>query len=494
MEPYILGIDIGTGSTKGVAVGLSGKVLASAQHRYHIMQPQPGYNEQDPNLIWEACVQDVVKELKEAPQALSFSSAMHSLILVDDDGKALNNMITWADTRSEKVAQHLRESDKGEAIYRQTGTPIHPMSPLCKLIWLKDNEHELFEKAAKFISIKEYIWYKLFNKFQVDYSIASATGLFDIIKLQWSAEACQLAGVNTGKLSEPVNTNYIQKQLVPASATLLGIPQTTPFVIGASDGCCANLGSHVTDSGTAALTIGTSGAVRITTPKPVYDYQAMHFNYLLNEKTYVSGGAVNNGGILIDWLLRKFLNITDIQPDSYKTLFKTIDTIPAGSLGLIFLPYLYGERAPIWDANSSGAYLNIQPQHGQAHFLRAGLEGVCYALNDVLHSLEQSSEKITQINISGGFITSATWMQVLADVTGKKLVVQQVEDASTMGAIDLAVSALFPGKQLPVDANPLTINPNLDNYKIYAKSFSLYQRLYNDLKNSMQLLERLKLQ
>ena len=285
MEPYILGIDIGTGSTKGVAVGLNGKVLASSQHRYPIMQPQPGYNEQDPNLIWKAfvsCVQDVVKELKDAPQALSFSSAMHSLILVDEGGKALNNMITWADTRSEKIAQHLRDSDEGEAIYRQTGTPIHPMSPLCKLIWLKDNEHELFEKAAKFISIKEYIWYKLFNKFQVDYSIASATGLFDIIKLQWSAEACGLAGVNTGKLSEPVNTNYVQKELLPQMATLLGIPSTTPFVIGASDGCCANLGSHVMDNGTAALTIGTSGAVRITTSQPVYDYQAMHFNYLLN--------------------------------------------------------------------------------------------------------------------------------------------------------------------------------------------------------------------
>jgi gluconokinase len=170
-EDYILGIDIGTGSTKGVGLSLKGAALASAQHHYLINQPQPGYSEQDPETIWQAfvnCVKEVVGQLKRPPVAVSFSSAMHSLIPVDEQGTALHPMITWADVRSEKIASKLRSSPQGEAIYRQTGTPIHPMTPLCKLIWLRENEEDLFNKTAKFISIKEYLWYRLFKRFEVD--------------------------------------------------------------------------------------------------------------------------------------------------------------------------------------------------------------------------------------------------------------------------------------------------------------------------------------
>lgn len=495
MEQYILGIDIGTGSTKGVALNLNGVVLASSQHHYPIYQPHPNYSEQNPELIWDAfvqCVQDVVQQLKQAPQAISFSSAMHSLIPVDDKGAALSQMITWADVRSEEIAERIRTSAEGETIYKETGTPIHPMSPLCKLIWLRENEADLFNKTYKFVSIKGYIWHKLFNQFETDYSIASATGLFDIKKLTWSDAACKLAGVKLNQLSDAVNTTYVRKGLTDLSAKLLDIPATTQFVIGASDGCCANMGSYVTEPGTAALTIGTSGAVRITGPHPVYNYQAMTFNYLLDEKTYVSGGAVNNGGIAVDWLLKKFLNQSNLNSDSYQSLFKAIDSVPAGSDGLIFLPYLYGERAPIWDANSSGAYLNIQPQHDQNHFLRAALEGICCALNDVLNSLEGASVDVEQINISGGFISSQTWVQILADITGKKLMVLQSEDASAMGAIFLAMQALYPDKQLPIIEKPVLIKPNTDNHQTYGQIFPFYKKLYEDLKGSMQMLHQLK--
>ncbi|OKS86070.1 gluconokinase [Mucilaginibacter polytrichastri] len=495
MKEYILGIDIGTGSTKGVALNLDGVVMASSQHHYPIYQPHPNFSEQDPEMIWQAfvkCIQNIVGQLGDAPVAVSLSSAMHSLIPVNEKGIPLSQMITWADVRSEEIAERIRSSAEGEAIYRQTGTPIHPMSPLCKLIWLRENQNELFEETHKFISIKGYIWHRLFNQFETDYSIASATGLFDIKNLCWSEAACRLAGIRINQLADTFNTTYVRKGLNDESATLLGIPQITPFVIGASDGCCANIGSYVTDPGTAALTIGTSGAVRITGPEPVYNYKAMTFNYLLNEHTYVSGGAVNNGGIAVDWLLKKFLNQTELNAGSYDALFNAIETIKAGSDGLIFLPYLYGERAPIWDANSSGAYLNIQPQHDQNHFLRAALEGICYALNDVIRALEDTSVEIKQINISGGFITSSTWMQLLADITGKKLMVLQLEDASAIGAIFLAINALWPAKALPVIEEPALITPNAENHKLYAQTFPLYKKLYEDLKGTMHLLHQLK--
>jgi gluconokinase len=495
MKDYILGIDIGTGSTKGVALDLNGVVLASSQHHYPIYQPQPNFSEQDPELIWQAfvkCVQEVVKQVNNPPLAISLSSAMHSLIPVNEKGEPLSAMITWADVRSEEIAERIRTSSQGEEIYKQTGTPIHPMSPLCKLIWLKENQNGLFENTHKFVSIKGYIWHKLFNEFEIDFSIASATGLFDIVKLSWSEDACKLAGVRIDQLSDTVNTTYVRKGLLPASADLLDILASTSFVIGASDGCCANIGSYVTDPGTAALTIGTSGAVRITGPKPIYNYKAMTFNYLLDEKTYVSGGAVNNGGIAVDWLLKKFLNQSKLDSDSYKNMFNAIESVPPGSDGLVFLPYLYGERAPIWDANSSGAYVNIQPQHNQNHFLRAGLEGICYALNDVLRVLEDTSVEIDQINISGGFITSKIWVQALADITGKKLMVLQLEDASAIGAIFLAMNALFPDQKLPAIEKPVIISPNAVNHQRYNEIFPIYKKLYTDLKDTMHLLHQLK--
>ncbi|HEY9194856.1 MAG TPA: gluconokinase, partial [Mucilaginibacter sp.] len=383
MQPYILGIDIGTGSTKAVAVTLTGEALGITQEHYPINSPQPGYSEQDPLLIWQAfitCFKKNVAAIGYAPQAVSFSSAMHSLMPVDEAGDPLAPMITWADSRSEDIALDLRKSAEGEMIYRITGTAIHAMSPLCKLIWLRDNNPLLFARTYKFIGIKEFIWFKLFHDFQVDYSLASATGLFDILKLDWSVEACKIAGILSTRLSTPVNTTYYRDDLREDAANLLGIQAGIRFVAGASDGCCANLGSHTIGAGIAALTIGTSGAVRITSAKPIYNYSGMTFNYLLDENTYVCGGAVNNGGIAVNWLLKNFLEKDNLTPADYVGLFGAIDTVAAGSNGLLFLPYLYGERAPIWDTKTSGAFFNIKPAHNRSYFLRSALEGVCYAL------------------------------------------------------------------------------------------------------------------
>ena len=183
MLHYLIGIDIGTGSTKCVAMDLNGAVIGTSQQHYTISHPEHGYSEQDPELIWQAfvkCLQELLATLKEDPLAISLSSAMHSVIPTDENGVALSNMITWADIRSESIATKLRNSAEGETFYRITGTPIHPMSPLCKLIWLRKNNATLFEKTSRFISIKEYIWHKLFLEFQIDYSIETATGLFDI--------------------------------------------------------------------------------------------------------------------------------------------------------------------------------------------------------------------------------------------------------------------------------------------------------------------------
>lgn len=496
MQAYILGIDIGTGSVKAVAVGLGGEAIASSQVHYPVMQPETGFAEQGPELIWQGfihCISQITARLGQPPQAISLSSAMHSLILVDEKGKTLTNMLNWADTRSAAIADGLRSSPEGKNLYEQTGTPVYSMSPLSKIIWFRENKKELFDQAAKFISIKELIWFRLFGRFQVDHSIASATGLFDITQFCWSQKALKLAGIDEGRLSAPVSTSYLCNDAKADVVELMGIKEASYWVIGANDGCLANLGSQANRAGTAALTIGTSGAVRMASSKPLYNFKAMTFNYILDEKTYICGGAINNGGLVLNWLLENFMSVKTVSPTSYQQLFDAVKTIPAGSNGLLFLPYLTGERTPLWDSNSCGVFFGIKTAHTQAHFLKAALEGVCYAIKTVLDAVMQSPKKIEEISVSGGFTASAAWMQLLADIIGKNLTVAQAEDASAVGAAYLAIqTGRFAGFMLKDDLqHKQTIKPDLEKHLVYSKNYKLFVKLYEDLKGSMHELARL---
>ncbi len=482
---YVLGVDIGTGSVKAVAVNLQCRSFADNQVYYSYSSPKPGYHEQDPELIWQAfrnCLKGAIEKIGNPPLAISLSSAMHSLIPVDKTCTPLAPMITWADSRSSGVAKRLRYTTTGMAIYNATGTPLHAMSPLCKIIWIKENDSELFNSTFKFISIKEYIWHKLFNEFELDHSGASCTGLFDIGQLTWYHDALLLAGITPGSLSKVVPTDHVKNY---TGTELDFLSPNTPFIIGASDGCLANLGSMADRPGIAAITIGTSGAVRVTSSKPLPNEQAMTFSYILDKQTFICGGPINNGGIALQWWLKNIsTNPTDLD---YDHLFQQIATIPAGSDGLLFLPYLTGERAPIWNSEACGNFFGIKLQHTQAHFSRAVLEGICYALKDVLDAVQQNSEPITQINVSGGIVKSDLWVQTLADITGKKLVIVQSDDASAIGAAFMALKSIAAIQEYPIknSAELRTFKPDAANTAIHIKNFSIYRQLYSDLKGTM---------
>ncbi|MEO6981192.1 MAG: gluconokinase [Mucilaginibacter sp.] len=485
---YVLGVDIGTGSVKAVAVDLQCKSFADNQLYYSYNAPKPGYHEQNPEQIWDAfktCIEGIVTKVGTPPLAVSLSSAMHSLIAVDIEGKALAPMITWADSRSTGMAKQLRLTDRGMAIYKATGTPLHAMSPLCKIIWIRENKPELFNKTYKFISIKEYIWHKLFNEFELDESNASCTGLFDIEKFVWHDDALILAGITPQLLSKTVVTDYVRNYTDKGDRGLSSLKPNTPFIIGASDGCLANLGSMADKPGVAAITIGTSGAVRVASNKQLPNPVAMTFSYILNRGTYICGGPINNGGIALQWWLKT--NNPNPTDKDYEHFFNQIAAIPAGSNGMLFLPYLTGERAPIWDSESCGTFFNVKLQHTQAHFSRAVLEGICYALKDVLDAVQQNAEPITQINISGGIVKSNLWIQTLADITGKKLVVVQSDDASAMGAAFMALKSIGAINEYPTstlgDLN--VFEPDAVNAAVYADKFVIYRQLYMDLKETM---------
>jgi gluconokinase len=490
---YTIGIDIGTGSVKGVALDADCNLLARSQSFYPANALRSGISEQDPLVITRhfiICLEDIIQQLKQPPALVSFSSYMHGIMAVDEQCSPITNLITWADTRSESIAEGIRNSKDAETIYKTTGAPIHSMLPLCKIIWWQQHEPGICQRAYKFISIKEYIWYQLFHSFQADHSIANATGLFDIQKREWSTASLQLCGIVREQLSELVPTNYIRKDIHPQAASLINIPQHTPFCIGSSDGCLAVIGSGALEEDIASLTIGTSGAVRLLHAEPIYKYPEMIFSYILEESTYVCGGPVNNGGNVVQWLLKQFWLSPVTGKDEYEALFKNIELIPAGSEGLIFLPYLYGERAPVWDEKACGAFLGVREHHTHSYFLKAVLEGICFGLNDVIKVLE-STVSIKQINVSGGFTHSKEWMQLLADITGKPVYLLQSEDASATGAALLGMKAnnqikkytAISGSELPV-----LVTPNENNHQFYRKLFPIYKDFYSGVKKSMHLL------
>lgn len=495
---YIVGVDIGTTSTKSIAFDMQGNLLAKENILYPVYNPQSSWSEQSPTEMFNAVV-DSIKAVVSENNAkgnellgVSFSSAMHSVIAMDEKGQPLTDCIIWADTRSKEYADKIKNSETGHEIYMRTGTPIHPMSPLCKLCWLRDNMPEIFNKTHKFISIKEYIFYKLFGEYIIDYSIASATGMFDIYNLKWNKTALTLIGITEDKLSKPVTTTYSIKGMKKEYSDYMNINEETTFIVGASDGCLSNLGANAIKKGDAAVTIGTSGAIRIISDRARNDEAERIFSYILTEEHYVLGGPVNNGGIIFRWFRDNFspVEIEEAKNrgiDVYEILSETAAKVKPGADGLIFLPYLLGERAPHWDAYSKGVYFGINITHKREHFLRALLEGITFGIYSVGKALQETTGEIETIFANGGFVRSELWVQMLADVFNKKVVIAESYESSCLGAAVLAMKALDVienieevEKLVPISK---TFVPDEKAHKAYMKNFAVYDRLYSKLKD-----------
>ncbi|MDH7463476.1 gluconokinase [Chitinophagaceae bacterium 26-R-25] len=486
---YFIGIDIGTTHTKAIACEASGKVNVTYKEGYK-KEKIEGI-EQDADEIFQAVcrlMQQVTAFMKDKGTlaAVSFSSAMHSLVVVDEQGNALSTLWTWADNRSVSYAKKLQQSPEGKIIFEQTGTPLHPMTPLCKIAWIRDNDPALFAKAHKFISIKEYVFYKLFGQFIIDHSIASATGLFNIHTLAWSKEALQFAGIDETKLSKPVSPLLLVSGLQQRFCEQWGIGAQTSFVPGASDGCLANLGSGAIAKGEVALTIGTSGAIRQTVRSSKTDEKERLFTYILNDDYCVSGGAINNGGIVLKWWMEQMLQDKNIDDKDFNSFFDAISKIPAGAEGLVCLPYFYGERAPVWDADAKGAFVGVSAKHSQAHFMRAVAEGICFAFAQLVKILEENFGPISRIYASGGFIQSGVWVQMLANILQKKINVNTAADASAFGAVCMAMLATKTinniedvKKLIPVDDKEYL--PDESTREVYARQFGVFDSLYEKL-------------
>ena len=282
---------------------------------------------------------------------------MHTLIGLDRDGSPLTPVLTWADRRASGQAERMRAAPGGLALHRRTGTPLHPMAPLPKLAWFHEEQPDLAARVKHWVGIKDYILLELLGVLITDHSTASATGLLDIHLLQWDPEALHLAAISADQLPELVPTTKILPGLRPEAAQAMQLPAATPVIAGAGDGPLANLGVGAIRPGVAACSIGTSGALRLTAERPVVDQQGRTFCYALTEQRWVIGGAINNGGLVLQWagdaLAPEFGDGREDQ------LLAQAATVPPGSGGLIMLPYLHGERAPHWSTIPCGVYIGL---------------------------------------------------------------------------------------------------------------------------------------
>lgn len=451
---YMIGVDIGTTSTKSVLYDENGQFIMKHNIGYPLHTPNVDVSEENPDELFDAVlmtVKYVVREAnikKEDIKLISFSAQMHSLIALDTQHHRLTESITWADNRASKYAELINKEHQGSDIYQRTGTPIHPMSPLSKIFWMKHEQSDIYKQTAMFADIKTYIFYQLFEKYVIDYSMASATGMFNLEKLDWDKEALELLGITEAQLPQLVPTTHILKGMKKRYATLMGIDENIPIIVGASDGVLSNLGVNSYKKGEVAVTIGTSGAIRTVINKPRTDYKGRIFCYVLDEDHYVIGGPVNNGGVVLRWLRNELLaseveTAKRLGVDPYDVLTKIASRVKPGAEGLIFHPYLAGERAPLWNADARGSFFGLTLSHQKEHMIRAALEGVLYNLYTVyLALIEVMNETPSTIKATGGFAKSEVWRQMMADIFDTDLIVPESYESSCLGACVLGLKAL----------------------------------------------------
>jgi gluconokinase len=472
----VLTVDIGTTSAKVLLVSPDGEVSYANQVFYPTQFPLPGWAEQDATVILHA-VNKLVAECAaihgRSIEAISLSSAMHSIMAVDADGQPLSSLIIWSDLRSAAIARDLREVPLGTSLHEETGTPVHPMSPLCKLVWLRRNDPAVFQRASRFVSIKEYIVWNWCSEWIVDYSVASATGLFDIRKLCWSQAAVDLTGVGHDRLSTCVSP-YHRSAVKNSVASTFGLQSGITVVMGASDGCLAHLAGDAGNTSDVSLTIGTSGAVRKMTTEAAVDPDGRLFNYRLDEKWFITGGATNNGTVVVDWFKKNFCSAADTSMEHFVS---SASVVRPGSGGLIFLPFVFGERSPYYNPDLRGMLFGLAQHHTINHMSRSVLEGICFEMRMLVEAVAQIIPPVGQVIASGGFIRSPFWVQMLADILNREVIVRDVNDASSMGAAMMAFRALDVNYQFNSGGVEKRYMPSPEVREIYQSIYSIFIRL-----------------
>lgn len=482
----ILGIDIGTSSVKSVVMDLSGNILGIAQKEYSIDIPIEGYAEQDPEVWWKmvcdtssnAIIQSTMNgsEIK----AVGLSGQMHGLVALNVSADIVRPAIIWCDQRS------IAEKDKVEALYskKELGkliqNPVATGFQLLSLLWMQEHEPDNYRKIHKVLTPKDYIRYRLTGEIGSEMSDASGTAAFSVAGQEWSFELLERVGIDPG-LFPSIRYSWEVGGVVTREASIQSsLSVGTPVVFGGADQPMQAVGNGIINPGVVSCTLGTGGQLLAPILQPTYDPKLRVNTYVhsVPDRWYLLG-ATMSAGLSLKWLAHNILNNRD-----FGILDERASRIIAGSEGLLFLPYLIGERTPHMDPNAKGMFFGLHLNHHSDHMVRSVLEGVAYSQRDGLEIFKSLDVQINRVIVSGGGARSALWKQILADVLGQEIYTSPMTEHACVGAaITAAVgvglyNSFEEACSVIVKIKKEPVVPNEQNKNLYDNQYGLYKELY----------------
>jgi len=488
----LLGIDIGTGGTRAVIVDETGKVLASASSEHEPFRaPQPGWAEQDPEDWWRAAQEAIAGAIAASGKpgseiaAVGLTGQMHGAVMLDATGEVLRPALIWCDQRTGPQCDWLHETIGRERLIELTCNPALPNFTLTKLLWVKDNEPEIFARIKHIMCPKDYVRYRLTGEFAIDVHEASGTLLLDVTHRKWSTEVARISGIPEEWLPKLYESPEVCGQITAAG---IGLTVGTPVVAGAGDQGAGAVGMGILKPGSVSATIGTSGVVFAATAEPTKDPGGrLHtFCHAVPNRWHVMG-VTQAAGLSLRWFRDTFA-----RQANYDGLTRPAERVAPGSEGLLWAPYLLGERTPHLDSNATAAFVGITAGHTAAHFTRAILEGVAYSLRDTFTLFAELGIPVTGVRLGGGGARSPLWRRIQTDIYGYPTEVLTAEEGGAYGAALLAgVGAkVWPDTDAACEQSlevAESFQPDPESAKIYNEAYPRYQAIYPALHQIQRL-------
>jgi xylulokinase len=507
---YLLGIDIGTSGTKALLIDASrnGKVIASSTKTYPLYTPKPLWAEQEPEDWWQATIAAIREILDESAvdpshiKGLGLSGQMHGSVFLDSNNNVLRPAILWCDQRTQAECDWIMDTVGRQRTVELISNPVLTGFTAGKIVWLRNNEPELYNQVRKVLLPKDYIRFKLTGEYATEVSDASGTALFNVKKRDWAYEMLDAIGIPIDWMPKVYESPEITGRITPEAASLTGLKEGTPVVGGGGDQAAGAVGNGVVESGIISSTVGTSGVVFAFADEPVVDpsLRVHTFCHAVPGKWHVMGVMLSAGGSL-RWYRDTFASAETcvakaLGRDPYDVMIDEAATVPPGSEGLIFLPYLSGERTPYADPHARGVFFGITLRSSRGHFVRAVLEGVAYGLRDSFAILDEMQVPIKQVRASGGGARSELWRQIQADVTGHDHVTINIDEGPALGVALLAGvgTGIYPSVEeacKSVIRIVSTTKANKSNKVIYDKYYDVYRSLYQSLKDEFPKLSEI---
>ncbi|MDR0196783.1 MAG: xylulokinase [Oscillospiraceae bacterium] len=508
--PYVLGIDTGTSGTKTVLFDEGGSPVSSATHEYPLYTPKNGYAEQSPEDWWNASVNGIRDVIDESGvdaseiKGIGLSGQMHGLVMLDGDDKVLRKSIIWCDQRTAAEAEEITRRATRERLVDITANPAITGFTAAKILWVRNNEPEIYEKCRHILLPKDYIRFMLTGEYATDVSDASGMQLLDVPKRDWSDEILQKLEIDRALLAKVFESPEMTGKVTKKCAELTGLAEGTPVVGGAGDNAAAAIGTGVVKDGKAFTTIGSSGVVFAHTSNISIDKGGrVHTFCCAVPGAWHVMGVTQSAGLSLKWFRDNFCwgemeTALQMGVDPYYLTDKAAETVPIGSNRLLYLPYLNGERTPHLDPNARGVFFGLSSMHKKRDMLRAVMEGVAFSMRDCAEVMREMGISVSDMMACGGGGTSPMWRQMLADLYGCPVKTTLNKEGPALGVALLAAvnAGMYSSVPEACDAviKPERVQePVAENSAKYEKVYALYASLYAVMKNSFKDLAELNI-